>query len=157
VDTLNLADSVWDTETVTGYLRTRLAGRKGLTPATVRRWAKKRLIPANRQDGHWYFEPALIMRWVYGGPLLRKFHLAKDPRRALGQIRELVAYLCHPENQEGNPFLEAAQENFCSAVRAVISQPNYRKIRQTVKDLCETFRENPGLACLEEVPGLFEG
>jgi hypothetical protein len=73
----------------------------------------------------------------------------------LSQIRELVAYLCRPENQEGNPFLETNQDNLCSALRAVLAQPNYRKIRQTVKDLCEMFRENPGLACLEEVSGLF--
>lgn len=148
--------AVWTVEETTAYLRTHLTGRRGLSPATVRRWATKKLIPANRcRDRRWYFEPELISRWVEGGPILHEFHLGKNPRRALCQVRELVAYLCRPVNQEGNPFIERVQENLCTAVRIVLHDRDYHKVRQTIRDLCEMFRENPGLRCLEEVPGLF--
>lgn len=148
--------AVWNVEQTTAYLRTNLPGRRSLAPATVRRWAAKKLIPANRgRDHRWYFEPELVIRWVEGGPITHEFHLAKNPRRAISQIRELVAYLCRQVNHEGNPFLEAQQEDLVTAVGLVVHKQEYHKIRQTVRNLCEMFRENPGLKCLEEIPGLF--
>ncbi len=148
--------AIWGVEEVAAYLRTNLPGRRGLSPGTVRRWAGRKLIPANRgRDHRWYFEPGLVIRWVEGGPILHEFHLAKNPRRAISQIRDLVAYLCRPVNQEGNPFLEAHQENLMIAIRIVIHDRGYLKIRQTVRDLCTMFRDNPGLKCLEAIPGLF--
>lgn len=151
-----LRPGVWNVEEVTAYLRTNLPGKRNLSPSTVRRWACRKLIPANRcLNRRWYFEPELVGNWVNGGPILHEFHLAKNPRRAVGQIRVLVAYLCRSVNQEGNPFFEGYQDNLVSAIRTVISKADYHKIRQSVRDLCEQFRFNPGLACLEEVPGLF--
>ncbi|MEK7611373.1 MAG: hypothetical protein AAB486_03315 [Patescibacteria group bacterium] len=151
-----LRPGVWSVEEATAYLRTNLPGKKSLSLATVRRWAGKKLIPANRcRDRRWYFEPELVVNWVNGGPILHEFYLAKNPRRALIQVRELIAYLCRPVNQEGNPFLEKHQEDLVSAVRTILCKSDYHKIRQSIRDLCETFRFNPGLACLEEVPGLF--
>lgn len=148
---------VWNTRETTAYLRLNLIGKRSLSTATVRRWAGKKIIPANRGlDHRWYFEPELVARWVDGGPILSELSsLSKKPRLAFIQIRELVAYLLRPVNQEGNPYFEPYQDKLTAAVGVVIRNSDYCKIRQSVRDLCESFRFNPGLRCLEEVGGLF--
>lgn len=152
---MNVLTPVWNTAETTEYLRHHLTGYRKLSPKTVCHWAYLGLIPANRHGNRWFFEPVLIDDWIRGEPILHQFHLAKDPRRALAQIRELVAYLCRSANQEGNPFFEGRQEDLCIAVRTVLRERGYFRIRQAVRDLYGQFRENSGLGCLESVEGLF--